>query len=281
MTERMTMLITGASGLLGRSLLGRPDAAGHLVRAMSRRGAPRSAAGQAPNIEWVVADLATGAGLDAAVEGANVVIHAASDPRGDARRTDVIGTELLLAAAERAGVRHVVYVSIVGIDRVPYPYYRLKLAAEDRIRSARVPWTILRGTQFHDLMDVQFRRLARFPVVLLPKSWLGQPVHVDEFADALWACVTAGPSRRAPDVAGPEVLRYGDMMRVWLTAQRRRKLVLNLPLPGRTAGAFRRGGATAPGRAVGRLTWGAWVRAKYASATSQQQSALDRSARPG
>jgi uncharacterized protein YbjT (DUF2867 family) len=261
----MTVLITGASGLLGRSLLSRPAASAHKVRAMSRRPAARIAG------EWVSADLASGTGLDAAVAGVDTIIHAASDPRGDTRQTDVAGTELLLAAARRAGVRHVIYVSIVGIDRVPYPYYRHKLAAEDRIRSSPVPWTILRGTQFHDFMDFQFRRMTRFPVALVPKSWLGQPVHVDEFADALWECVVAGPSRRAPDVAGPELLRYGDMMRVWLAAQRRRKLVVNLPLRGRMAAAFRSGGATAPDHAVGRLTWEAWVRAKYGGSRSTKE----------
>jgi len=126
-----------------------------------------------------------------------------------------------------------------------------------------VPWTILRGTQFHDFIDMLFRRFTRHPIGFVPKSWLSQPVHVDEFADALWGCVAAGPGRRAPDFAGPEVLRFGDMMRVWLAAQRRRKLVLDLPLPGRMAQAFRSGGVTAPGRAVGRLTWAQWVTMRY------------------
>jgi uncharacterized protein YbjT (DUF2867 family) len=217
--------------------------------------------------EWVSADLVTGHGLDAAVAGIDTVIHAASDPRGDPHSTDVAGTELLIAAAREAAVRHVIYVSIVGIDRVPYPYYREKLHAEDMVRSGSVPWTILRGTQFHDYMDFLFRRFARFPIGALPKSWLGQPVHVEEFADALWQCVAAGPSRRAPDIAGPEVLRYGDMMRTWLEAQGRHQLVLNLPIPGRTAAAFRSGGATAPDRAVGRMTWGAWLQARYGKVT--------------
>jgi uncharacterized protein YbjT (DUF2867 family) len=257
------VLITGASGLLGLSLLARPSAAGYHVRATSRR-----ARAGASSVDWVLADLSTGQGLDAALSGVDTIIHAASDPRGDPQRVDVAGTELLLAAAHRAGAHHVVYVSIVGVDRVPYSYYRHKLHAEDVVRSGGVPWTILRGTQFHDLMDLRFRRFTRYPIGFLPKSWLGQPVHVDEFADALWRCVAEGPSRRAPDVAGPEVLRYGDMMRAWLAAQGRRKLVLNLPMTGRMAAAFRRGDATAPDRAVGRLTWSAWLKRRYGRATS-------------
>jgi uncharacterized protein YbjT (DUF2867 family) len=258
-----TVLITGASGLLGRRLLARSAASAYRLRGMSRRG-PAGSTDVLPGVDWLSADLATGDGMDEAVAGVDTIIHAASSPRADTRRIDVEGTRRLLATARRAGVRHVVYVSIVGIDRVPYRYYGLKLAAEEVVRAAGVPWTILRGTQFHDFMDSVFRQFARLPVGLLPKSWLGQPVHVDEFADTLWGCVAAGASGRAPDVAGPEVLRYGDMMRAWLAARGVRKPVLDLPLAGRMAAAFRRGDATAPQRAVGRLTWGEWVRARYA-----------------
>jgi uncharacterized protein YbjT (DUF2867 family) len=211
----------------------------------------------------VLADLTTGAGLDAAMSGVDSIIHAASDPRTDAGRGDIAGAELLLAAGRRAGVRHILFVSIVGVDRIPYPYYRHKLMTEDAVRSGSIPWTIVRGTQFHDFMDTQFRRFTRFPVGLVPKSWLGQPIHVAEFADALWEHVIAGPSRRAPDVAGPEVMRYGDMMRAWLRAQGRHKVVLDLPIPGPMAAAFKSGGATAPDHAVGRMTWSAWLSTHY------------------
>ena len=256
-----TVLLTGASGVLGRSLLSRPAAAGHRVKAMSRRAAVSEDA--ARGVEWLRADLATGEGLEAAVTGAETVIHAASDARGDARRTDVEGTARLLDAARRAGVRHVVYVSIVGIDRVPFPYYRHKLATEEVVRGAGVPWTICRGTQFHDFMDFLFRRMTRPPVALVPAGFRGQPIHVDEFADALWRCVAAGPAGRAPDVAGPEVLLYRNMLRTWMSAQGMRKPVLPLPIPGPIAAGFRHGHVTAPDRAVGRVTWDAWVRAKY------------------
>ena len=99
------------------------------------------------------------------------------------------------AAARQAGVRHIVYVSIVGIDRVPYPYYRYKLMAEDVVRSGSVPWTILRGTQFHHFMDSLFRRFTRFPIGFLPKSWLCQPVHVED-RDVLGLLGGRGTRRR-------------------------------------------------------------------------------------
>ncbi|CAA9321923.1 MAG: hypothetical protein AVDCRST_MAG89-1683 [uncultured Gemmatimonadetes bacterium] len=252
----MSILITGASGVLGRALLRRPAADGYTVR-----GTGRGASG--PGAEWVRADLASGEGVDAAVKGVDTIIHAASSPRGDTQRTDVQGTMRLIEAARRAGVRHVVYVSIVGIDRVPFAYYRHKLAAEREIEAGRLPWTILRGTQFHDFVDGMFAGMMKPPIGFVPKDFRSQPVDVDEFADALWACVAAGPSRHAPDVAGPEVLRFGAMVSAWKAARGSRKPVLHLPLPGAMAAALRRGDGTAPERAVGRVTWAEWLRSKY------------------
>src|SRR4051812_20851639 len=129
-----TVVVTGASGVLGQSLLSRTAAAGWRVRAVSRAEGRSSEA-----VEWVRADLATGAGVDAAVAGADVLIHAASSPRRDTAVTDVEGTRRLLAAARAAGVAHVVYVSIVGVDRIPLAYYRAKRDAELAVEAAGVP----------------------------------------------------------------------------------------------------------------------------------------------
>jgi uncharacterized protein YbjT (DUF2867 family) len=260
------VLITGASGRLGTQLLARPASARHRLRALSRRRvagtAADGAAGGGPDVAWVHADLATGDGLDAALRGADVVVHAATAPGRAARATDVAGTERLLRAAARAGVGHVVYVSIVGIDRVPIGYYREKLAAESLVRAGAPPWTIVRGTQFHAFMAATLRRLAVGPIGVAPAGFRCQPVDTGEFADALWRAVDDGPTRDAADLAGPEVLTWGAMLRAWLTAHGRRPRVLELPVPGAAAAALRRGAGTAPAHAVGRITWDAWLRAQ-------------------
>ncbi|CAA9298272.1 MAG: hypothetical protein AVDCRST_MAG68-194 [uncultured Gemmatimonadetes bacterium] len=252
------VLVTGASGVLGRSLLGRPAAAGYAVRGTGRSGPPQGA-----GVEWARSDLATGEGLEAAVREVDTIIHAASSPRADTERIDVQGTMRLLEAARRAGVRHFLYVSIVGIDRVPFAYYRHKLAAERQVEAGRVPWTILRGTQFHDLVDGLFAGMMKLPVGFLPRDFRSQPVHVDDFADALWECVAAPPARHAPEVGGPEVLRFGEMIHSWMAAHGVKKPVLHLPLPGALATALRQGRATTPGRAVGTVTWKEWLHARY------------------
>ena len=259
-----TVLITGASGTLGRSLLSQPAAEVHSIRALSRA---ETVDDRSP-IEWRRGDLATGVGLDSAMAGVDTVIHAASSPRQDTERIDVEGTERLVGAARRAGVRHFVFVSIVGIDRVPYAYYRHKLAAEQAVRSSGegLPWTIVRGTQFHTFMDRRFAGMTRYPIAWVPRRFVGQPIDVAEFADFLWARADGQPLNGIVEAAGPEVLTWREMLDTWMDERGVHKRLLEVPIFGRRGAAWRRGDATAPARAVGRLTWRAWVRARYGEA---------------
>ncbi len=248
------ILLTGGTGALGRLLRPRLLAAGHTLTLMSRR-AP--APGEDDGVRWAIGDLETGTGLAEALAGAETVIHAASHPTR--RRVDVEGTARLLAAAGAAGAGHLLYISIVGIDRVPLSYYRNKLAAERLIMAAPVPWTILRATQFHELMDRVFAGLARLPLMLLPARIPIQPIAAADVADALAAAAAAGPAGRLPDIAGPEVLLADTMARRWLAATGRRRPILTLPLPGAVAAAYRAGHTTAPDRRAGRQTWAEWL----------------------
>src|SRR3712207_1669111 len=104
----MDVLVTGGTGRLGERLTAPLQAAGHTVRRMSRRGTGPGG---------VRGDLATGFDLDLAVRGAEVVVHAASDPQGDPWQVDVAGTRRLVEVLDRGVLRHLVYVSTVGVDR--------------------------------------------------------------------------------------------------------------------------------------------------------------------
>jgi len=144
------VLVTGGTGALGRQVVKRLLDTGHRARILSRRQAEGTTG------DWVQGDLVTGAGLELAVKDVDAIVHAASDPLSPRKyeATDVLGTRRLLAMAREAGVRHVVYISIVGMEGIAYPYYRSKLAAEEVMRENIVPWSILRATQFHTLMDL-------------------------------------------------------------------------------------------------------------------------------
>ncbi len=109
-----TILVTGGTGTLGRHVVRRLTEDGHRVRVLSRRS----------GADLVTGDLRTGAGLAGAVRDVDVIVHCAVDPRGD----DVAATGRLIAAAEQAHVPHLVYISIVGVDRMPLGHYRKNLA---------------------------------------------------------------------------------------------------------------------------------------------------------
>lgn len=252
-------LLTGATGTLGQALQPRLADAGHTVR-----GTSRSPPGDGEAVdEWVALSLPDGPGIESAMEGVDVVVHAASDARGDHEAIDVRGTERLLEAAERAGVANFCYVSIVGVDGVPYSYYESKLAAERAVRTSPVPETILRLTQFHEFIDLLLGLVARLPVWPLPSTWQSQPIAADEAADAVVEHATAEAAGRVPDVGGPEVRTLGDLAAAYREARGPRRPILRLPIPGAVSRGFREGGVTCPDRAVGTVTWEAYLAEAY------------------
>ncbi|MFJ6196881.1 SDR family oxidoreductase [Micromonospora sp. NPDC092111] len=247
----MRVLVTGAGGRLGRAVLPRLGADGFTVRAMSRQ------ARHDPTVDWVVGDLATGAGLVEAVAGVDAVLHLASLPGGGTRthRVDVLGTRRLVLAAGHAEVAHLLYVSIVGVDRVPLPYYRHKLAAEQVVASGPVPWTVFRATQFPVFLDDLLGTASRLGPVLGDPAVLAQPVDQHEVAERLTERLTAGPVGGIEEYGGPQVLRYDEAVRAWRAARGVRRPMLPVRLPGRLGRELRAGGLTTTAVPTGRRTW--------------------------
>lgn len=253
------ILVTGGTGTLGRPLVDRLLAEGAAVRVMSRR---QRRHGDERPYAWAVADLATGEGLEAAVEGAGAIVHCATGPRHD-----VAGTRRLIESAERAGDRagadgpHLVYISIVGIDEIPFFYYRAKLAAERLIESGGLPWTILRATQFHDLVAGLTSAQRRLPAVLEPSGFRVQPVEVTEVAARLAELARGAPAGRVPDMGGPEIRPFRELARATMRAGGWRRPIVPLRLPGESFRAFRRGANLCPERAVGTVTFDEYLAA--------------------
>lgn len=254
-------LLTGATGTLGTALRPRLRDAGHTVRAASRS----LPADDADADEWIEMDLATGEGIETAVTDIDVVVHAASAPRGDTEAVDVDGTERLLAAADEAGVSNLLYVSIVGVDAIPYSYYEHKLAAERAVEASPLPTTVVRSTQFHEFVAALLDGVARLPVWPLPTRLRLQPIAVEEAASAIVDHATPDAGGRVPTVGGPAVLSLGEVARTYREARGLRRPVVRLPLPGAVAREFRAGAATCPDRAVGSTTWKEWVVERYGS----------------
>jgi uncharacterized protein YbjT (DUF2867 family) len=249
----MKILVTGGSGGLGRTLIA-AGATRHALRVTSRREPARDG-----GVEWARADLVTGEGLAQAVNGVDVVVHAASDPRR-AAIVDVGGTKKLLDAARAASVAHFVYVSIVGIHEIPFGYYQRKLETENLVVAGGIPYSILRATQFHSLLDTILASAARVPLILaLPTTFRFQPVDAREVADRLLRAIDEGPRRRLRDFAGPEVLTLGEAAKAWKQARGVRKPIVHLPVPGRVAAAFKAGKNTTLDADLGQVRWRDWL----------------------
>jgi uncharacterized protein YbjT (DUF2867 family) len=185
------ILVTGGTGTLGRHVVPRLRDAGRDVRVLSRHRHPPG-----DGVTYVTGDLAAGEGAQAAVAGVGTVVHLAGSAKGDEDKA-----RNLVRAASRAGVRHLVYISVVGADRIPvasgvdramFGYFAAKRAAEQVVADSGLPWTTLRATQFHDLVLTVARQLAKLPVVPVPAGFRFQPVDPGEVAARLVE-LTLGP----------------------------------------------------------------------------------------
>jgi len=247
----MRVLVTGGTGAVGRPVVRLLREAGHRAVVLSRRPGEGD--------DWRQGDLATGAGLAEAVRGMDTVVHAGSATTRPwrTRQTDVEGTRRLLEAARGAGVRHAVYVSIVGIEGVHYSYYRHKLAAERVVEEGMVPWSILRATQFHTLMELFLGRFfSAVPGLLtVPYAWRFQPVDTGDVAGRLVEVATGEPGGRLPDFGGPEVRDLRSLAESWLRARGRRRRLVNLRLPLRVSGEIAAGALVCPEHRDGVVTW--------------------------
>lgn len=255
------ILVAGGTGTLGRPLVAKLTGSGHRVRVLSRRPPP---AGAEPG-SWATGDLRAGTGVAEAAAGMDVIVHCASSLRGD-----VPLTANLIRAAQQAGSPHLVYISIVGVDRVPFGYYRMKLAAEGLIAAGGLPWTILRATQFHDLILTVCTALARLPVMPLPAGFRFQPVEVTEVADRLAGLAAGAPAGRVPDLGGPEIRPVAELATAYLRATGLNRRLVPVPLPGAAAAGFRQGGNLAPEHAAGQVTFEEFLSRRFGGQAASQ-----------
>ncbi len=239
------ILLTGGTGTLGRLVTPRLLDAGFDVRVLSR-----SSHESADGVEYVTGDLLEGEGIEPAVDGAEIIVHLAGGAKGDDEATGN-----LVRAATRAGVEHLVYISVIGADRVPLSWLRSKLGAEKAVADSGLPWTTLRAAQFHDLLLKVAQQMTKLPVMPVPAGFRFQPVDAGEVAARLVELALATPAGLAPDMAGPRVYGLADLLRGYLRARRKHRLMVPVPLPGKAARAFRAGANLAPERAVGHRTW--------------------------
>ncbi|WP_316758055.1 SDR family oxidoreductase [Streptomyces herbicida] len=238
--EKIT-LVTGATGNLGGHVVARLMDRGGRVRALSRR---HPATDDVSDVEWCQGDLSTGEGLERALEGVGTVVHCATD--GRTRNGDVAAARHLLRAADEAGGPHVLFVSIIGVDRHPLGYYRAKYDTERLVETSGLPYTILRAAQFHDMLHYALHRAARLPVMPVLARTGFQSVDTGHVAARAVELSTGGSYGRVADLPGPDTLTMADMARIYLRVTGRRRPILPLVLPGSVPRAYRQGLHLAP-----------------------------------
>lgn len=239
------ILVTGGTGALGRHVVPRLREAGCDVRVLSRESHEVK-----DGIEYATGDLLKGQGIEPAVDGVETILHLAGGPKGDDE-----AARNLVKAASRAGVRHLIYISVIGADRVPLGYFRQKLAAEQAVSESGIPWTTLRAAQFQDLLLKVTRSMSKLPVIPVPGGVRFQPVDAGEVAARLLELTLGGPVGPVPELAGPKVYDMADLIRGCLKARGKRRLLMPVRFPGKAGRAYRAGENLSLDAVVGKRTW--------------------------
>ncbi|MFF2296059.1 SDR family oxidoreductase [Arthrobacter sp. NPDC058127] len=249
-----TILVTGGTGTLGPLVASRLRGGGYSVRVAGRHAPPPE-----QDIEFAQCDLDTGDGIEAALSGVRTVVHCAGTQKGDGDKA-----RRLVAAASRADVTHLVFISVVGADTIPvksrfdraaFGYFASKRDAEEVVAGSGIPFSTLRATQFFELSLLTVRAMAKLPVIPVPKGFRFQPVDAGEVADRLVELALAQPAGLVPDLAGPVCYPMGELIRSYLAAAGLRRLLVPVHMPGHAAKAIRAGANLSEDRAVGRRTW--------------------------
>ena len=248
-----SVLVTGGTGTLGREVVSRLLNRHHRVRILSHQAQLVMPAA----VEVVTGDLASGAGLGEAAAGVEVIIHCASDWRDPHMRTDVAGTRSLLDAARAGGLPHLLYISIVGVDRTEYPYYRAKWEAEQMVEHSGLPWTILRATQYHNFVRYLLQSCGADtqPEVVVPGGIRMQPIDVGEVADRLVLLMEQGPSGQTTEMGGPQILSLEDMAQTYVHLLGRQATIRAAEPTDEMYTMMRTGIIVTPAHAEGKITW--------------------------
>lgn len=202
----MKIAVIGGTGLIGSRVVENLKAAGHQA---------------VPHSLSTGVDIITGQGVEEAVAGADVVVNLTNSPTFDEASLDFFRTSMtnLLAASGKAGVRHFVVLSIVGVDQVPQlDYYRAKTLQENLLTDGPVPYSIVRATQFMEFMEAVLSENADDRTVRLPSTPI-QPIAAADVAAAVAEVAAGTPLNGILNIAGPDVYTLDEVGRITLAAK--------------------------------------------------------------
>ncbi|UNM12763.1 NAD(P)H-binding protein [Streptomyces formicae] len=202
----MKFTVLGGSGLIGSKVVERLRAAGHdVVPASLSSGV----------------DVLSGKGLEQALSGTDVVINLTNSPTFDEASIGFFETSMsnIGAAAEAAGVRHSVILSIVGVDKVPkLDYYLAKVTQENILKNGSTPYSIVHATQFYEFVQGIMSMTTEGDTVRLPSTPV-QPIAAADVAAAVAATASDAPLQGIRSIAGPDVFPLDELGRITLAAR--------------------------------------------------------------
>ena len=210
-------------------------------------------------------DLMEKSSINKVVANAEIIIHCASNPR-NSENVDVEGTRNLLEAVNVKKLPHIIYLSIVGANKSQYPYYQNKCKVERMIMESKLPWSILRVTQFHDF--VLYRIINSLEkemdsVLKIPKGLKFQPIDVKDVAKYILSLVNHGPAGSIINVGGPEILSIEEMTQTYLSETGRQDKFEEVILEDDFYNIFKSGINLCPENSVGDIRWNEFIRVNF------------------
>lgn len=241
------ILITGGTSNLGKSLV-------KLLTDLDIEHTIGSRKNTSGSKNIVIMDLLENKGIKAAVQGKDIIFHLATDMKKDTQVTE----NLLKAIGTNRDI-HLVYSSVVGIDKVPLGYYKQKLASEDAIKKSGIPFTILRATQFHQFINQIISTLLKFPIGLLPKRVISQPIQTELVAAELYRLALEKRFGKTYEIGGAEVSTLEQMAHEWMQKTGKKRWIINLPLWGALGKTLKDGSLTTEKKQPDSLRWRQWL----------------------
>lgn len=250
----LRILVTGSTGQLGSALLKQLKGLDYKVKITSRRKP------EGVDFKWVYSDLLSGEGLEEAVKDVDVIIHAATSPVNKSKDIEVIGFERFLSKLHH--IKLFIYPSIVGIEEIPFKYYRLKYKAEELLKDSSLPYTIARATQFHSFVDNLLLSKPLFGRYIIPGRIKFQSVDVNEFARHLIDLVNKGPQGKLDDFCGPDIMTLREMAELKIKITNETNNVLSIPFSGKLYNSLIEGKNTNPMQKKGIISYEEYLRNK-------------------
>jgi uncharacterized protein YbjT (DUF2867 family) len=251
----MKIVVIGGTGLIGSKVVEKLKQKGHEAIAAT------------PNTG---VNTITGEGLEGAMAGAQVVIDLANSPSFEDKAVleffETSGRNLLAAEAAAGGIRHHVALSIVGIDRSDNGYFRAKVAQEKLIKASRIPYTIIRSTQFLEFLGGIAASSTDGNIVRISPG-LFQPIAADDVAASVADVALAAPRNGIVEIAGPERAPFNEIVARYLKAVGDPREVVSDPEARYWGGRVEERSLVPLGEArLGRIGFDEWLRRSQAAA---------------